>query len=136
MSKKFSLEEDLLKSQFMVEKCRNSNVYSQHLYASLCNNEFVKNEVFPILKGETWSCSWRYAGGILSDIRQEGDYLNWYCSGIKFDSSCDDEEFISWTKEKQEYYLEQKHYVNEGFVTDEIRKDLLQLGWIVIEDNA
>jgi len=60
------LELDLFKSQTIMEKCKSSEVYSQNLYAAMCNNLFYYGE-------EVWSCSWRYAGGIVSDIRQEGD---------------------------------------------------------------
>ena len=109
MDKKFSLEDDLKKSQFIVEKCKNSDKYAQNLYATLCNNDFVKNEPWPILKQETWSCSWRYAGGIIADIRQQGDYMDWYCSGIN-EGDFDDDQFNQLTKEQQELYKESKHY--------------------------
>ena len=29
----------------------------------------------------SYSCSFRYAGGLISDILGEGDYMDWYCSG-------------------------------------------------------
>jgi hypothetical protein len=48
-----------------------------------------------------WTCSWRMAGGIVADILRNGDYMDWYCSG------------------------------NESEVTDEIRLDLLRLGWTI-----
>ena len=50
-------------------------------------------------------------------MRQEGDYIDWYCSGIRDDISPDNV------------------YVTESEVTDEIRQDLFKLGWIVIEDD-
>jgi hypothetical protein len=65
---------------------------------------------------------------------EKGDYIDWYCSGIRGEIS--DEEFNDMTKEQQENYLYMKNnFVNESVVTDEIRADLLKLGWIVI-DNA
>ena len=135
MDKKFSLEDDLKKSQFIVEKCKNSDIYAQNLYATLCDNDFVKNEPWPILKHETWSCSWRYAGGIIADIRQQGDYRDWYCSGIN-EGDFDDDQFNQLTKEQQELYIETKQYLPEGIVSDEIRQDLKGIGWIVFTDYS
>ena len=112
-----NLEYDLRTTDWILEKVRNSEDYAQNLYAAMCNNQFQKNDVWPILKEERWSCSWRSAGGIIANMRQEGDYIDWYCSGIKdIDSP------------------ENKH-VGESVVTDEIREDLFKLGWLVIEDD-
>ena len=73
---KADLEQDLLKTTYIIDKCKNSETYSQNLYAAMCNNLFYKND-------EEWSCSWRYAGGLVADLRNMGeDYLDWYCSGI------------------------------------------------------
>ena len=96
-----NLEYDLLTTDWILAKVRNSDDYAKSLYAAMCNNDFVRLEVMPILKGETWGCSWRYAGGIIADMRETGDYIDWYCSG------------------------------NESEVTEEIREDLLKLGWVV-----
>ena len=104
--KKVNLEHDLIKSDYITDKCANSTSYSQNLYAAMCNNLFYKND-------EEWSCSWRYAGGVVADIRDIGeDYIDWYCSGIGSGH---------------------EGYVGEGFVTDEIRSDLLELGWTIKE---
>ncbi len=124
-SKLFDLELELLSTDWIIEKVRASRLYSQNLYATLCNNQFVKNDVWPVLKDDRWSCSWRYAGGIIADMREEGDYLNWYCSGIRgtmdMGGSAPDLN---------------EGYVGEGHVTDEVRNDLLKLGWIVIDDES
>ena len=109
------MEYDLLTTDWILEKARNSETYSQNLYAAMCNNEFVKNDVWPRLQDKRWSCSWRYAGGVIADMLQEGDYIDWYCTGIGSDNN---------------------GYVGEGYVTDEIRDDLLKLGWIVIDDDS
>lgn len=130
-----NLEYDLLTTEWILEKTRNSEVYAQNLYAAMCNNDFVKNDVWPILAEERWSCSWRYAGGIIADMRQEGDYIDWYCSGIRNGDDLEDESFQQLTKEQQENYINSKSFVSESHVTDEIREDLLKLGWIVVEDN-
>jgi hypothetical protein len=88
----------------------------------MCNNEFIKNEVWPILVEKKWSCSWRYAGGVVADIRQQGDYMDWYCSGMGSGLGNGDEDGT-------------KGYVGESEITDEIKDDLLKLGWIVFESN-
>lgn len=126
---KNNLEYDLRTSKVMVEKVRNDEFYAQNLYAALCNNDFVKNDVWPLLTEETWSCSWRYAGGIIADMSGTGDYIDWYCSGIRNDWS--DEEYQNASKQDQEKYLLMKtKYASEGHITEEIRKDLFDIGWL------
>ena len=102
----------------------------------MCNNEFQLKEAWPILKDQRWSCSWRYAGGIIADMREEGDYMDWYCSGIRDSSEPTEVEINSWTPEQQYHWREvYSKYVNESVVTDEIQEDLLKLGWLVILDS-
>ena len=102
---KYSLDLDLMRSEYIAEKCKNAN-YAQNLYAAMCNRWFEKG-------GTKWMTSWRAAGGIVADIRNCGeDYIDWYCSGI---------------------YLDEHGYVPEGTVTEEIAMDLFRLGWIVKE---
>lgn len=128
-----NLEYDLRSSRKIIEKCTDP-VYAQHVYAALCNNEFQKNDVYPILSDKRWSCSWRHAGGIIADIRQQGDYIDWYCSGIRGDILTD-EEFNDLTEEQKQTNLEIDAYINEGVVTDEIRKDFFELGWIILGER-
>lgn len=109
-----NMEYDLRTTDWILEKARTSEVYAQNLYAAMCNRDFQKKELLPILKNETWSCSWRYAGGIIAHMREEGDYISWYCSGIR-------DEYTNG-------------YAREGAVTDEIRQDLLKLGWVVLDE--
>ena len=130
-----NMEYDLRSTQWICDKVKANDVYAQHLYAALCNNEFTKNDVWPILTEKRWSCSWRYAGGVIADMQEKGDYIDWYCTGIRDSSALDDEEFYALTKEQQELYIQSKSFVSESYVTDEIRADLLKLGWIVIDDN-
>lgn len=120
---KNNLEYDLRASEYIVDKCRHDPAYAQNIYAALCNNDFTKNEVMPILMEETWSCSWRYAGGIVADLVGEGDYLDWYCSGIL------GEEDVA------AYFNTPREHVPEGFVTDEVKEDLFKLGWIVVDQS-
>jgi hypothetical protein len=98
-----NLEFDLFNNDTILEKCKHSLVYSQNLYAALCNNRFFYNE-------EEWTCSWRMSGGIVADIRDCGeDYMDWYCSGMS----------------------DKQGYVPEGVVTNEISLDLMKLGWTI-----
>jgi hypothetical protein len=99
---KANLQADLLRTQYIIDKCRDY-IYAQNLYAAMCNNIFVKDT-------EEWSCSWRYAGEIVAHIRNIGeDYMDFYCSGIGTGRI--------------------KGYVSESIVTSEINKDILNLGW-------
>ena len=99
----FNLADDLQNNQSICEKTIAFNWYAKDLYRALCNNQWRKREVMPLLRDERWGCSWRFAGGIVADIRQEGDYMDWYCSG------------------------------SEGTVTKEIEKDLLAAGWELVK---
>ena len=131
---KDNMEYDLRSTQWIVDKVKTNEVYAQHLYASMCNNDFTKNDVWPILTKKKWSCSWRHAGGIIADMQEKGDYIDWYCSGIKDSKILDDDEYYALTKEQQEGYIQGKKFVPESVVTDEIREDLLKLGWIVMDN--
>jgi len=131
--KQDNLEYDLLTTEWIIEKVKSDKVYAQHLYAAMCNNDFMRNEVWPILTEKKWSCSWRHAGGIIAEIRGEGDYLDWYCSGIV---DADEEQWGILSDDSKKRLLETKAHVAESVVTEEIRKDLLKLGWIVVEDKS
>jgi hypothetical protein len=133
---KDNMEYDLRSTQWIIDKVKASDVYAQNLYAAMCNNDFTKNDVIPILTEKRWSCSWRHAGGIIADMQEKGDYIDWYCTGIRDAKILDDDEFRALTKEQQEYYIQGKKFVSESVVTDEIREDLLKLGWIVIDDDT
>ena len=132
---KDNMEYDLRSTQWIIDKTKNDEVYAQNLYAAMCNNDFTKNDIWPILTEKRWSCSWRHAGGIVADMREEGDYIDWYCSGIKNSTILDDDEFRALTKEQQESYIQGKKFVPESCVTDDIREDLLKLGWIVVDNE-
>lgn len=128
LMKENNLEYDLRTTDWMLAKVRTSNDYAQNLYAALCNNDWRRAEVMTILKGESWSCSWRYAGGIIANMREEGDYIDWYCSGIRNDADVEgNDETIQ--------DVESKKFVSESVITDEIREDLRKLGWIEAEEK-
>jgi hypothetical protein len=117
---KNNLEYDLRSTDWMVEKVRASEMYAQNLYAALCNNDFQRQDVWPVLKDQKYTCSWRYAGGIIADMRGEGDYIDWYCSGIRGGMSYDEALPVD--------------LVPEGTVTNEVAADLQRLGWAVVTD--
>jgi len=121
---KDNLEWDLRTTDWICEKVRADKIYAQNLYAAMCNNNFIKREMWPILKNQKWSCSWRYAGGIVAHMRQEGDYIDWYCSGIRNDDS-----------DEENKPVEGRDYVSESVVTEEIENDLFKLGWLVNKDD-
>lgn len=107
------MERDMQNATWFVDKVKNNDVYAQNLYAAMCNNDFVEeSNIWGILKEEYWGVSWRSAGGIVADLQEKGDYLDWYCSGMTRNDG----------------------YVPEEVVTEEIRADLKKLGWLVIQD--
>lgn len=110
-----NLEEDIRACDWMLKKVQDRETYAQNLYAAMCNNVFQRNEVWPRLRDEYWSCSWRSAGGIVAELRGQGDYIDWYCSGIVGAGEADSFQ----------------GYVSESTVTDEIRQDLFAIGWTV-----
>jgi hypothetical protein len=119
---KYDLEAEIAATPALVEKIKSRNDYAQNLYAAFCNMQWQKTEVFPILSDELWSVSWRSAGGIVADLRGEGDYLSWYCSGMGGMA-------IYESDRAQENWMTTNKFVPEATVTEEIRNDLHQLGW-------
>ena len=125
---KNNMEYDLRSTPWILDKVRASDSYAQNLYAAMCNMQFVKLEVLPILKEERWSASWRHSGGIIADMQEKGDYIDWYCSGMGGLS-------MQWDEDKEtfEEWQVRTDYVTEGTVTEEIREDLKKLGWVPVE---
>ena len=91
-----SLELELYQSTYLVDRCnQDPEGFGQQLYAALCNATWIHKDT-----GLEYSCSWRYAGGIVSTMAYSmDDYMRYYSSG------------------------------NEGTVTDEILTELDKLGW-------
>jgi hypothetical protein len=121
------LEYDLRTTEWILAKARTRDAYAQNIYAAMCNMRWQKLDVFPILKDEFWSCSWRSAGGIVANMLQKGDYMDWYCSGmggfnLQYEGTETNEE---WQK--------RTGYVPEATVTEEIREDFQKLGWVPSE---
>jgi hypothetical protein len=120
---KNNMEYDLRSSKELCDKVKASDSYAQNLYAAMCNMTWQRREFWQELKGETWSCSWRHAGGIIADMREDGDYIDWYCSGMgglnqEYDA-----------KETYEQWQKRTGYVPESTVTEEIELDMNRLGW-------
>lgn len=109
MDMKANLEQDLLKVNYIVQKCKNDK-YAQNLYAALCNNRFFKND-------EEWTCSWRHAGGLVADLRNKGeDYMDFYCSGNEGQVTSEirnDLLNLGWVVKPYEPRLEPDIYRNE-----------------------
>ena len=120
-----NLEYDLRSTKWICDKAKASENYAQNIYAALCNQDWQQNKVWPLLKNQRYSCSWRYAGGIVADMVEQGDYIDWYCSGIKGGDEPDVYNNISLPG----------NFVPEGTVTDEIREDFFKLGWIPVKDD-
>lgn len=115
------LVDDIRKTDWLMEKIRSKESYAQNLYAAMCNTRWQHRSLWPVLKEEHWTISWRGAGGIIADLLGKGDYLDWYCSGMgglaAYD--IDPEEWAASTG-----------YVPEGTVTKEIEQDLYSINWI------
>jgi hypothetical protein len=111
--KVFNLERDIRSTDWIISKVRHREIYAQNLYAALCNNEYVPQDVWGILKNIHWDCTWRYAASIVADIREDDSYIDWYCSGTGFAGT----DFTG--------------FVEESYVTEEVESDFNQIGWLL-----
>lgn len=97
-SKERPFESDL--ADALGERIQDESV-ARAAYAALCNVDWQHED------GSRYSCSWRYAGGLVADMRGLGeDYLDFYCSG------------------------------NEGHVRDDIAEALAAYGWTGTHDSG
>lgn len=107
--RKNNLEWDLRTSDVMCERVKDDE-YAKKLYSALCNTDWLPIAVIPLLRQhpdkDMWSCSWRYAGGIIANMREQGDYMDWYCGGM------------------------------EGYIDPQIGADLKELGWQGIDSEG
>jgi hypothetical protein len=123
------LVEDIYKDPEILNKIRTRDDYAQNLYAAWCNMRWCPKELWPTLRQDPdkdlWSASWRGAGGIVADIRNNGeDYMDYYCSGMGGVATYD-------LKEGEEY-MARMNFVPEGTITDEIATDLDRIGWFPV----
>ena len=109
----FNLERDIRSTDWIVSKVRDQEIYAQNLYAALCNNEYVPQDVWGILKNIHWDCTWRYAASLVAEIREDDSYIDWYCSGTGFQGT----DFTG--------------FVEESYVTEEVEYDFNQIGWLL-----
>lgn len=125
----YDLVEDIRNSQEMMAKIRSDDRrYAQNLYAAWCNMQWCKREMWPVLKEEYWSASWRGAGRIVADLRNKGeDYMDYYCSGMRGGLSFDGKD--------DDAYFERTGYASESEVKEEIAQDLDKLGWFPVPYN-
>ena len=106
----FNLERDIKSTTWMIDRVKHDDVYAQNLYAAFCNHEFMPEDVWGILTNVRWSCAWRYAANIISEIREESDHTRWYCSGVQLINS---------------------GFVPESVIVPIIETDIKNLGWII-----
>lgn len=104
---------DIIANKKMLKKIRNNELYAQNLYAGLCNNVFQKSSGY----GVDWHRSWRFIASTIATLRNQGDYLDFYCTGI------------SELPEDDLMQKSHKCYVRESVLTEEILSDLQSLGW-------
>ena len=93
MAMKPNFKKDILA---LSEKLQDES-YARAFYAALCNVQWLHFSETP--EGAN-GCTWRYAGGIVAEMRGCGeDYMDFYCSG------------------------------NEGRVREDVYKDMKALGY-------
>lgn len=122
----YDLQEEIQNCPWIMAKIQaEDRYYAQNLYAAWCNMQWCKREMWPILSERYWSASWRGAGRIVAELRGKGeDYMDYYCSGMIGLST--------YNVEEGDKLMANKKYASEGVVTDEIAKDLYDLGWIPV----
>ncbi len=97
-----SLELELYQAKHLVRRCqRDPDGFARDLYRALCNVTWKHVDGV-----DTYSCSWRYAGGIVSTMAYGLDeHMMFYACG------------------------------NEGTVSDDVLTELVKLGWEPTEDK-
>lgn len=104
------LIEDITDTAWLASKIKSSTTYAQNIYAALCNNTYETTD-----KNTTdYLISWRRAARMVAEIREEGDYIDWYCSGMGTIEG----------------------YVPEGTITEKVKADLLKIGWLTVKEEG
>jgi hypothetical protein len=106
-----NLEDDMKKDAIVIAFLKDKEIATD-FYRALCNMRWrftgfstPEEHTIARLKNEyAWSCSWRYSGGVIADIRNQHyntkeDYIDYYCSG------------------------------QEGMVTDLVKECFKRIGW-------
>lgn len=84
-------EKDLI--EVFGDRIREDDEFAKRIYAALANVKWNKGDI-------VYGCTFRYAGGLISDIREEGDYIDWYCCAPEGKVDSDIREALSkkgWT---------------------------------------
>jgi hypothetical protein len=90
-----NLEHDMFNDEDIVRYISSDKI-AEDFYSALCNMRWRKigalsedERIIEKLKGnesDIWSCTWRYAAGIIAEIRNKyyntnNDYMDFYCAG-------------------------------------------------------
>lgn len=104
----FDLELDLISSEAVRALVQADERFTREIYDALCNNKFIHRDMEQ--PEDYWSCSWRYAGDVASNLEMGGGgYLEHYCTG------------------------------NESHISPRVAKLMADLGWVghpyPVDDN-
>lgn len=97
------LERDILENDLLKTRAKADRQFALDMYRALCNNVFIHSG------GEepvTFGCSWRYAGGIMAELVDGHDYMDFYCAGGEGDISPEIEQVfaeLGWTVDPNGY---------------------------------
>ena len=71
-----TFERDLVEDlRALAPRARDDTAFADELYCAFCNADWVHDD------GTEWHGSWRYAAGVVADLRDHGEcYLDFYCS--------------------------------------------------------
>lgn len=83
MGKKNSNFESDLKEIFS-DRMKQDGDFCKQIWSSLANVTWKHKKSYI-----EYAESFRYAGGLIAEIRGEGDYMDWYCSG-EYATVCDE----------------------------------------------
>jgi len=132
---KYNMEDDIMSSSIICQKCSANRWYAQNLYAAMCNNIWQKIDVTAILRDDSWGISWRGSGRVVAEAinshRQDSkhNYMDFYCSGMASG-------FMEDVTESGEQNVMYVGYLPEGTVSEVIRQDLRDIGWHCIDENG
>lgn len=64
--------------QMIALELQNDDELAKEFYGALCNMQW-RSKVDPDI---IYSCSWRFAGGLVAELRRKGErYIDFYCGG-------------------------------------------------------
>lgn len=95
--------------------------YCQRLYAALGNNIIVRHNAADIIAQNYVKYSWRASASLVAKFRSraiKSDYTDFYIAGYNID------ELNAFNHNMP---------LAEGIISDDIRADLLELGWLITE---